>query len=270
MSSTKSILSRIVVLEGDCGCENLMLSESDRKLIAESVTIIYNFAATVNFKAKFKRAIEINIRGVRELLALASECKNLKLFCHMSTAFSHVRNEVLLEKFYKPPLNPNEMIELMEKLSENDLEDLLQSFLSETLPNSYALTKSASEALIFEAHKNNKLPLMIIRPAIVTAMLSNPLSGWIDNFNNIAGLTAAFGSGVLRSLYISDPRKCWNMIPVDYSASEIMMATWDYKEHNNHDDVAVINNGYTSIEFENLKEISATIIQKYPFDYMMW
>lgn len=52
-------------------------------------------------------------------------------------------------------------------------------------PNTYTLTKSMAEQLVFDY--NDKLPICIVRPSIVTAAIEEPFPGWVDNVYGITG-----------------------------------------------------------------------------------
>lgn len=73
------MISKVKVIQGDCSLEGLGLSDEDRKLIIDNVTLIYHCAATIRFDEKLKRAVELNTRGTREMISLALECKNLEV-----------------------------------------------------------------------------------------------------------------------------------------------------------------------------------------------
>lgn len=62
------------------------------------MTIIINSAATVKFDEKLSTATGINVRGTKEVLKLAKECRNLKAITHVSTAFSNTHLPYIEEK----------------------------------------------------------------------------------------------------------------------------------------------------------------------------
>lgn len=74
---TETMIGKIIVIAGDCSLIGLGISDEDRKLIAENVTLIYHFAATIRFDEKLKRAVELNTRGTQEMIKLALECNKL-------------------------------------------------------------------------------------------------------------------------------------------------------------------------------------------------
>lgn len=77
------------------------MSDDERKKVIENVTLMYHFAATVRFDEKMKKAVEMNVRGTRDVIKLALECKKLEMFGHMSTAYCHLHVPFLLEKVRK-------------------------------------------------------------------------------------------------------------------------------------------------------------------------
>lgn len=53
-------------------------------------------------------------------------------------------------------------------------------------PNTYTYTKALAEQLLEERCGN--VPLVIVRPSIVTAALKEPVPGWVDNMNGATGI----------------------------------------------------------------------------------
>lgn len=49
-----TIINQCHVISGDCSLQDLGISESDRKLLAENVSIVYHCAATVRFDETLK------------------------------------------------------------------------------------------------------------------------------------------------------------------------------------------------------------------------
>jgi long-chain acyl-CoA synthetase len=78
-------------------------------------------------------------------------------------------------------------------------------------PNTYTLTKSLAESLI--ATRGAKLPIAIVRPAIVESSLTKPFQGWNEGINTSASLSYLLGT-YFRQLPTNE-RKCLDIIPVD-------------------------------------------------------
>lgn len=86
----EEILSKFVLIEGDVSLVGLGLSDDDRKLVADNVTLIYHAAATIRFDEKIKKAVELNTRGTQEMLKLAFECKKLEVNNFLATNRLHL------------------------------------------------------------------------------------------------------------------------------------------------------------------------------------
>ena len=55
------------------------LSDSDRNLLCENVSVVFNLAATVRFDEELKTAVKMNVMGPRELLKICKDMKQLKV-----------------------------------------------------------------------------------------------------------------------------------------------------------------------------------------------
>ncbi|XP_045514987.1 fatty acyl-CoA reductase 1-like [Pieris brassicae] len=88
-------------------------------------------------------------------------------------------------------------------------------------PNAYTFSKKLGEALLAEKHGH--VPVIIIRPSIVTASLSEPLPGWIDNWNGATGLIGSISKGILRVIP-GNEGNVLDLIPVDYVVNLIIVA----------------------------------------------
>jgi thioester reductase-like protein len=78
-------------------------------------------------------------------------------------------------------------------------------------PNTYTFTKSLAESLI--AKHGDRLPIAIVRPAIVETSVTRPFRGWNEGINTSASLSYLLGTA-FRQLP-SNERKRLDIIPVD-------------------------------------------------------
>src|SRR6266436_6669304 len=78
-------------------------------------------------------------------------------------------------------------------------------------PNTYTLTKSLAESLIYKYGAG--LPIAVIRPAIVETSVEKPFRGWNEGINTSAALSYLLGTS-FRQLP-SNERKRLDIIPVD-------------------------------------------------------
>lgn len=74
-----AISEQCKVICGDCTLPDLGISIEDRKLLAETVSIIYHCAATIRFDEELKTAVLLNTRGTKLMLELAENCPKLEV-----------------------------------------------------------------------------------------------------------------------------------------------------------------------------------------------
>ena len=87
-------------------------------------------------------------------------------------------------------------------------------------PNTYTFTKSIAEQIVNDY--KHKLPIVIVRPSIVTAAVSEPYPGWIDNIQGITGIMMEIGKGTISSILGNKDIIC-DIIPVDFVVNALIM-----------------------------------------------
>nr|QLI61999.1 fatty acyl-CoA reductase 9 [Streltzoviella insularis] len=215
-------LKKIGVIEGDVGQIGLGISGEDRKRVINEVEIIFHGAATVRFDEALKTAVEINVRGTREMLLLARACTKLKALVHISTAYSNCTLNVIEEKFYDSAVPGEKLIDLVETLDEKILNNITPGLIGD-FPNTYAFTKSAAENLVRNYAKG--LPVAVFRPAIVIATAEEPFAGWIDNVYGPTGVVVGAAVGLLHVLHCS-PKAIADLVPGDMVVNGCIAAAW--------------------------------------------
>lgn len=85
----------------------------------------------------------------------------LKAFVHCSTAYCQCGEDVLEEKMYQTQESPEYIMNLVDTLSDSQLEQITPKLLGDQ-PNTYAFSKALSEVLV----SNSGLPIGIARPSI--------------------------------------------------------------------------------------------------------
>lgn len=79
MNTKPIVLNKIHIVEGDICAPNLGISNANRKLIAETASIIFHSAADVRFDRRLVDAYDTNVRGSKAILDFATEFKELKV-----------------------------------------------------------------------------------------------------------------------------------------------------------------------------------------------
>lgn len=160
-------MQRVQVVEGDTRDLDVGLSNEAQAELCENVDIILHAAADVRFDNTLLELSLVNLRGTREMLRLAERCKKLQIFAYISTAFSHCVRTRVEEKFYEPPISPDQMIRIAEHFEATgnaDMLDVLTDRFVSPWPNTYSFSKALSEELIREY--GDRVPAVVIRPSI--------------------------------------------------------------------------------------------------------
>ena len=72
--------------------------------------------------------------------------------------------------------------------------------------------------------RQGKVPICIVRPAIVNTSLAEPFPGWIDSLAAATALFLFAGLGIVNFIK-GTPSKVGDVIPVDLVSSMIIVAT---------------------------------------------
>ncbi|XP_031619645.1 putative fatty acyl-CoA reductase CG5065 [Contarinia nasturtii] len=264
-----TIVNQCHVISGDCSLPDLGISDDDRKLLAENVSIVYHCAATVRFDETLKRAVLLNTRGTKLMLELSKTFKKLALFCYVSTSYCHLNERLLMEKPYPAPADPHRIIKSIEWLDEDIVHTMTKQILG-GFPNTYAFTKCLSEALVVE--QMNEMPAVIMRPSIVIPIRYEPIPGWTDNINGPTGLLIGAGKGVLRSMYCNSS-SYGDYLPVDYAVNGIMVSSWNFVYNKDYDRRVyhLVSSAEIKVSWKELIDCGRWIIcNKLPLNGVVW
>jgi fatty acyl-CoA reductase len=106
-------------------------------------------------------------------------------------------------------------------------DDALQAITDKILegrPNTYTYTKALAEQAV--AKNEGKYPIAIVRPSIVISAAKEPVEGWVDNVNGIAGLGCLAAIGLLRTIDWDYYARS-DMVPVDYVANCLICSAYE-------------------------------------------
>ncbi|KAM0861044.1 hypothetical protein ACQ4PT_046160 [Festuca glaucescens] len=209
------IQEKVVPLAGDIIYENFGLDSSRADALSKEIDVIINGAATTNFYERYDVALASNALGPRNACEFAKKCPNLKLLLHVSTAFvTGTQEGLLLEKAFQNGETLREgyymdieaELQLVDKVkselkaaTSGSSEQLEKSAMKELglkrachfgWPNVYSLTKTIGEILLGQRRGN--LPVVIIRPTMVTSTYQDPFPGWIEGARTIDALIVAY------------------------------------------------------------------------------
>lgn len=270
MKENPDASKKIVPLEGDVNMEKLGLSENAKQHIISEVSVVIHGAATLRLEAKLKDAITMNVHGTARVLDICKNIKNLKAFIHVSTAFCHCDTEVMEERVYDVPVLPEDVMRITEWMDDSVL-DIITPRLLQPHPNTYTYSKRLAEQLVKRYYP--QMPVVIVRPSIVTPAFKEPLPGWVDNLNGPVGLMIGAAKGVIRSVHCNAQYHA-EVIPVDFAINAVIAIGWKIgTTHERPEDIPVYNltqSRTREITWGQILEEGRKVAHEYPFEMMMW
>ena len=71
---------KIIPVEGDVSLPTLGISQRDLQVLVENVSLVFNSAATIRFNEDMRTAVQMNVKGLQELLHICRQMKHLDVF----------------------------------------------------------------------------------------------------------------------------------------------------------------------------------------------
>uniref|UniRef100_A0A0A9E3P2 Fatty acyl-CoA reductase n=1 Tax=Arundo donax TaxID=35708 RepID=A0A0A9E3P2_ARUDO len=244
------INEKVVALAGDIISENLGLEAPRLEELAKEIDVIVNIAATTNFYERYDVSLDVNVMGVKHLCQFAKQCAKLKMLMHVSTAYvSGDREGLLLEK----PISPGESLregafldvdaelrlvkEVKKELNASDDVNKTERKAMKELgiqrarhfgwSNTYVFTKAMGEMLLGQLRGD--MPVVIMRPSIITSVRADPLPGWMQGTRTIDTLIIGYAKQNL-SCFLGDLNMVMDVIPGDMVVNAMMAAMVAHSE----------------------------------------
>lgn len=148
-------------------------------------------------------------------------CFILQRFLYVSTAYCNPGRKYVDECIYAtlPPVDWRQFLSAVKKIPEEYL-NRLADYIKGPHVNTYTFTKSIAEQIVNSYR--DRIPIVIVRPSIVTAAYREPYPGWIDNIQAISGIMMEIGKGGISSI-LGDKNLICDIIPVDFVVNAMIM-----------------------------------------------
>ncbi|XP_077230437.1 alcohol-forming fatty acyl-CoA reductase-like isoform X1 [Tasmannia lanceolata] len=230
------VWDKVTPLAGDIAYENLGIEENSLKEeMWREINVVVNVAATTNFDERYDVSLVTNTMGAKHVLEFAKKCVKLEMLLHISTAYvAGEKAGLILEKPFnmgetlngsmgldieaEMKLAKERLIELRDDGAERKAETIAMKELGIQRarffgwPNTYVFTKAMGEMLLGRFREN--IPLVIIRPTIITSTYREPFPGWIEGIRTIDSFIVSYGKGRLRCIPAAH-REILDVIPGD-------------------------------------------------------
>ncbi|XP_047978555.1 fatty acyl-CoA reductase 2, chloroplastic-like [Salvia hispanica] len=240
------VKSKLIPVVGNICEPNLGMDINSANKIMEEVDVIVQSAASTTFFDRYDFLLDINVNAPLRLMRFAKNCKNLKLFVHMSTAYVNGRREGII---YEKPLmmgeNGRKHDEICSSLFSLDPADEMNLAMKACIAstgrdttkelkrlgleraayygwyNAYHMTKAMGEMVLNETRQD--VPLLILRPSVIESCYKEPVPGWIQGNRMYDPVIISYGKGQLPA-YLADPALHTDIVPVDMVANTTIAA----------------------------------------------
>ncbi|KAG9457255.1 hypothetical protein H6P81_001763 [Aristolochia fimbriata] len=240
----KSFISdKLSPIPGDIAHENMGIDDNEK--LQSELDVIVHSAATTKFDERYDLALSTNTFGAKNVIEFAKKCVNLGMLLYVSTAYvSGVRTGLIPEKPFRMGESLNGIstttVDIYQelKLAEDKLKELDNKGVTEQRksvimkelglqrakyfgwPNTYVFSKAMGEMLLGQLRDH--VPLVIVRPTIVTATYMEPFPGWIENTRTIDTLLVAYALGKVKC-FLADPEAIMDVVPGDMVINAMIM-----------------------------------------------
>lgn len=194
---------------------DLARSDDDGRLAAslaplrERVSHVVHAAASVEFDLPLSQAVASNVTSSLQVLAWVRSLPRPVRLVSLSTAYVTPASAGPVEEALAPLPWPAEQV--LRAVREGDADEA--SLLRESgHPNTYTLSKCLAEHQL--AARRGDVPLVLLRPSIVSATWREPFPGWIDSRAAFAAFVMLIGSGQLRAV-AARRDTCVDLVPCD-------------------------------------------------------
>ena len=169
---------KITALNGDLSVDRLGLSDADYARLSENVDLIFHNGAATGLSEQVSVALKTNVLGTKRMLELARDCKHLKGFLLLSSAYSHCPERVIEEKFYRSPADLKTVEDMMAAdLAPSGLTDDSLRMLLGDWPNIFVFSKAVAEELVQQHAVRAPYACCVFRPSAGTvSLLRAPMS----------------------------------------------------------------------------------------------
>ncbi|CAG7902856.1 unnamed protein product [Brassica rapa] len=220
--------SKLIPIIGEIGEENLGIGSEVAANISGEIDVVISCAGRTTFDDRYDLAINVNALGPGRLLSFAKDCKKLKLFLHISTAYVTGKKEgtvletpLCIGKNITSDLNIEHELKLaseaVRKLhGSGEIKKLKELGIQRAQhygwENTYTFTKAMGETLIQTMRED--APVVIIRPSIIESSYKEPFPGWLQGIRMSDPIILAYGKGQISGLW-GDSQSFADIIPVD-------------------------------------------------------
>ncbi|GBF97098.1 hypothetical protein Rsub_10109 [Raphidocelis subcapitata] len=228
--------ARVSAVAGDILEPGLGLSPEDEALLVETVDTVIHSAADIRLDAPIHDTLLANYRGSCAMARLVARMPRLRSFVYVSTCYVNINKPQgfkVEERIYSLTVGGREVdaagvAEELLALPEPEAEALAAKYIDLWgFKNTYAMGKHLAEKAVAAVQRERGLPLVIVRPALVSGVAAEPYPGYSGNFAGQVGGAVAYLVGLYNDqpeAVASDGGSVWDVVPGDVVAHATIAA----------------------------------------------
>lgn len=185
-----------------------------------------------NVTCRYDVALSINTLGTKHVMDFSKKCSKLGMLLHVSTAYvAGERSGIISEEPLRmgEGLNGDTNLDIdsevqlamtqLYKLRKDRANKFTEKIAMKKLgiqraqhygwPNTYVFTKSMGEMIV--GKYRSELPVVIMRPTIITSTIEEPFPGWLEGNRTIDSFLTAYAKGNL-SFILGDPNLIMDVV----------------------------------------------------------
>ncbi|KAI4383755.1 hypothetical protein MLD38_009557 [Melastoma candidum] len=218
-------------------------------------------------------------------MEFAKKCTRLAVLVHVSTAYVAGEREGLI---HETPYEMGETlngvigldIEQEKRIVDEKLEELRKESVPEKdarvamkqlgierakiygWPNTYVFTKAMGEMVV--GALRGALPVVILRPTIVTSTCREPFPGWAEGVRTVDTLAVGYGTGKL-TCFLGDINGIVDLIPADMVVNSMMVGMTAQAGRPGQSIYQVGTSSRNPVRYVNLQEVGLRYFRAHPY-----
>ncbi|CAI0553359.1 unnamed protein product [Linum tenue] len=220
------ISEKVVAVAGDVSSEDLGIEDLHLKEeILKETDLVLNFAAITKFDERYDVALGTNTFGALHVLNFSK-----KSYVYGEERGILMEKPLILGKAARSERTNMDVLSGEIELAQKRLHQLhSQNLTDEEIttamtnlgleragyygwPNTYTFTKAMAEMVMVDS--KGDIPLVIIRPTMVTSTFQDPFPGWLEGVRTLDGFIVSYARGRLKCI-VHRPDVILDLIPAD-------------------------------------------------------
>lgn len=216
------ISQKLVPIYGDLSKTDLGISDENRDILIQNVSVVLHVAANVKLDPPLRNAINDNLISTISLIQLCRQFTKLECFTYVSTLAVLNHKCGKQESVYSTSVSPEHVLNSCQILNDQQLLDYRKQYFPE-FPNTYTISKALAEQILLS--ESERMNIAIVRPSITISAYKEPVPGWVQGLHGPTSFAILTCLGMLR-ICPFNKKTTQFLIPVDFVVNLMIASSW--------------------------------------------